>query len=155
MNKRCCFRTCSHRKQVHYSIEIAYHEPLPISSNNCLNIVQNKYQNTEQTPQNSYFLIFKYASAYLLRGARHALHDTIHLRTSAIRRRLYLGRRLDSHQNEFALLATYRGGSLIFFQDKSINPSHSHFVSNQFQNLYMIPPQRKNSTINTHMGVSD
>ena len=52
-------------------------------------------------------------------------------------------------------LATYRGGSLIFFQDKSINPSHSHFVSNQFQNLYMIPPQRKNSTINTHMGVSD
>ena len=42
---------------------------------------------------------FKYASAYLLRGARHALHDTIHLRTSAIRRRLYLGRRLDSHQD--------------------------------------------------------
>ena len=26
-------------------------------------------------------LIFKYASAYLLRGARHALHDIIHLRT--------------------------------------------------------------------------
>ena len=42
---------------------------------------------------------FKYASAYLLRGARHASHDMIHLRTSAIRRRLYLGRRLDSHQD--------------------------------------------------------
>ncbi len=31
---------------------------------------------------------------------------------------VYLGRRLDSHQDEFALLATYRGGSLIYFQDK-------------------------------------
>ena len=61
---------------------------------------------------------FKYALAYLLRGARHALHDILLLRTSAIRRRLYLGRRLDSHQDEFALLATYRGGSLIYFQDK-------------------------------------
>ena len=40
------------------------------------------------------------------------------LRTSAISRRLYLGRRLDSHQDEFALLATYRGGRLISFQDK-------------------------------------
>ena len=59
---------------------------------------------------------FKYALAYLLRGARHALHDILLLRTSAIRRRLYLGRRLDSHQDEFALLATYRGGSLIYFQ---------------------------------------
>ena len=63
-------------------------------------------------------LWFKYALAYLLRGARHALHDILLLRTSAIRRRLYLGRRLDSHQDEFALLATYRGGSLIYFQDK-------------------------------------
>ena len=61
---------------------------------------------------------FKYALAYLLRGARHALHDILLLRTSAIRRRLYLGRRLDSHQDEFVLLATYRGGSLISFQDK-------------------------------------
>ena len=41
---------------------------------------------------------FKYALAYLLRSARHALHDIILLRTSAIRRRLNLGRRLDSHQ---------------------------------------------------------
>ena len=48
----------------------------------------------------------------------HALHDILLLRTSAIRRRLYLGRRLDSHQDEFVLLATYRGGSLISFQDK-------------------------------------
>ena len=61
---------------------------------------------------------FKYALAYLLRGARHALHDILLLRTSAIRRRLYLGRRLDSHQDEFVLLATYRGGSLISFQDE-------------------------------------
>ena len=66
----------------------------------------------------SFSLWFKYALAYLLRGARHALHDILLLRTSAIRRRLYLGRRLDSHQDEFALLATYRGGSLIYFQDK-------------------------------------
>ena len=65
--------------------------------------------------------VFKYALAYLLRGARHALHDILLLRTSAIRRRLYLGRRLDSHQDEFVLLATYRGGSLISFQDKSYN----------------------------------
>ena len=63
---------------------------------------------------------FKYALAYLLRGARHALHDILLLRTSAIRRRLYLGRRLDSHQDEFVLLATYRGGSLISFQDKKM-----------------------------------
>ena len=33
---------------------------------------------------------FKYALAYLLRGARHALHDILLLRTSAIRRKLYL-----------------------------------------------------------------
>ena len=63
--------------------------------------------------------MFKYALAYLLRGARHALHDILLLRTSAIRQRLYLGRRLDSHQDEFVLLATYRGGSLISFQDKT------------------------------------
>ena len=50
----------------------------------------------------------------------HALHDILLLRTSAIRRRLYLGRRLDSHQDEFVLLATYRGGSLISFQDLSV-----------------------------------
>ena len=64
-------------------------------------------------------IAFKYALAYLLRGARHALHDILLLRTSAIRRRLYLGRRLDSHQDEFVLLATYRGGSLISFQDQA------------------------------------
>ena len=50
----------------------------------------------------------------------HALHDILLLRTSAIRQRLYLGRRLDSHQDEFVLLATYRGGSLIYFQDEFI-----------------------------------
>ena len=33
---------------------------------------------------NLFYVFFKYASAYLLRGARHALHDIIHLRTSAI-----------------------------------------------------------------------
>ena len=69
-------------------------------------------------------LRFKYALAYLLRGARHALHDILLLRTSAIRRRLYLGRRLDSHQDEFVLLATYRGGSLISFQDKNHKEAH-------------------------------
>ena len=74
---------------------------------------------------------FKYALAYLLRGARHALHDILLLRTSAIRRRLYLGRRLDSHQNEFALLATYRGGSLIYFQDK-LTPFLSQFYDVHF-----------------------
>ena len=50
------------------------------------------------------------------------MHDILLLRTSAIRRRLYLGRRLDSHQDEFALLATYRGGRLIYFQDKTALP---------------------------------
>ena len=70
-----------------------------------------------------YSAFFKYALAYLLRGARHALHDILLLRTSAIRRRLYLGRRLDSHQDEFVLLATYRGGSLISFQDKEARKS--------------------------------
>ena len=33
---------------------------------------------------NLFYVFFKYASAYLLRGVRHALHDIIHLRTSAI-----------------------------------------------------------------------
>jgi len=35
-----------------------------------------------------YAIILKNASAFLLRGARHAQHDKIHLRASAIRRRL-------------------------------------------------------------------
>ena len=76
--------------------------------------------------------------AYLLRGARHALHDILLLRTSAIRRRLYLGRRLDSHQDEFVLLATYRGGSLISFQDKiDFVIILRFFVQNGIQ--YLIP----------------
>ena len=68
----------------------------------------------------------------------HALHDILLLRTSAIRRRLYLGRRLDSHQDEFVLLATYRGGSLISFQDKiDFVIMLRFFVQNGIQ--YLIP----------------
>ena len=60
---------------------------------------------------------FKYALAYLPRCGR--MRSILPLTTPAIRRRLYLGRRLDSHQDKFVLLTTYRGGSLIYFQDNT------------------------------------
>ena len=60
--------------------------------------------------------MFKYALAYLLRGARHALHDILLLRTSAIRRRLHLGRRLDSHQDEFVYSTPIEVGVLSPFK---------------------------------------
>ena len=68
----------------------------------CLECAIDAIDEVRLTSKNIYGIVedpFKYALAYLLRGARHALHDIFLLRTSAIRRRLHLGRRLDSHQD--------------------------------------------------------
>ena len=49
---------------------------------------------------------FKYALAYLLRGARHALHDILLLRTSAIRQRHHLRWRWSNSMQILADIAT-------------------------------------------------
>ena len=61
-------------------------------------------------------LFFKYASGVL--AARRALRRSFHLRASAIRRRLFiLEEDWTPTKMKLSQLITYKGGSLIFFQD--------------------------------------
>ena len=56
-------------------------------------------------------LTFKNASAFLLRGARHAMHDILLLRISAILPEAISDGGLTPTTDTDLLLATYRGGS--------------------------------------------
>ena len=59
----------------------------------------------------SYCLSFKNASAFLLRDARHAMHDILLLRISAILPEAISDGGLTPTTDTDLLLATYRGGS--------------------------------------------
>ena len=67
-----------------------------------------------QVPSPAFFfycLSFKNASAFLLRDARHAMHDILLLRISAILPEAISDRELTPTTDTDLLLATYRGGS--------------------------------------------
>ena len=56
-------------------------------------------------------ILFKNASAFLLRDARHAMHDILLLRISAILPEAISDGGIDSPTGTDLLLATYKGGS--------------------------------------------